>query len=190
MVSRRLAALGLALIIVSACGGSASEPIDATAYSQVDGVETWDLTGEPSDAAFGIEGDSSAGIYETDEPRAVRVVLPGRTIEMDAVLVSFYNGGNNFTFGVRSAQIAPEPLTAAFREALGQLDVDTAPADDLAQQMAATPADQVEQIDVGAESVVLGGWSVGAAAGITPLAGSGRVIFSGSWPPVWSGRAR
>lgn len=192
MVSRRLAALGLVLIIVSACGGETvtsdldrvPEPIDATAYSEVDGVETWDLTGKPSDTAFGIDDDSSAGIYETNKPRTVRVVLPGRTVEMEAVLVSFYNGGNNYTFGVRSAQLKPEPLTEAFRQVLDQLDVDIAPADDFVQRVAAAPADQSERINVGADSVLLGEWSVDATAGIAPLAGSGRVIFSGSWPPL------
>lgn len=190
MVSLRLAVSGLVLIILSACGGEtvtsdrdrAPEPIDATAYSKVDGVETWDLTGEPSDVALGIDADSSAGIFETDEPRTVRIVLPGRTVETQAVLVSFYDGGNNYTFGVRTAQLKPEPLTEAFRDLLGQLDVDAAPADDFAQKMAAAPSDQSERINVGSDSVVLGGWSVSVAAGIAPLAGSGRVIFSGSWP--------
>ena len=162
------------------------EPIEATAYSKVDGVETWDLTGTPSDEAFGIEKDSSSAIYETPgEPRKVRIELPGRTVETDAVLVDFYRGATgSYTFGVRTAQLKPEPLTEAFRDVLRQLQVDETPADTFAQKVAAAPSDQSARINVGATSVVLGQWSVGPAAGIAPLAGSGRVILSGSWPPL------
>lgn len=190
MVSRRLAVAGVVLIVLSACGGvtvkndldRSAEPIEATAYSKVDGVETWDLTGQPSNEAFGIV-DGSDSIYETQEPRTVRVLLPGRTVEMQAVLVTFTGAAGDYSFAVRTPQVEPEPLVDAFRGVLRQLQVDEGPADTFAREVAAAPTDQSERINVGAESVVLGQWSVGPAAGIAPLAGSGRVILSGTWPP-------
>jgi hypothetical protein len=192
VVSRRLAVASAVLIVLSACGGVTvssdkdrpDEPIKATAYSKVDGVETWDLTGQPTKAAFGIEDDSNDSVYETQEPRSVRVLLPGRIVEMQAVLVTFTSGAGDYSFAVRTPQLKPEPLTEAFRDVLRQLQVDETPADTFAQKVAAAPSDQSERINVGATSVVLGQWSVGPAAGIAPLAGSGRVIFSGTWPPL------
>lgn len=189
VVRRRLAAAGLALVCLSACGGSATEPIDATAYSTVDGVETWDLTGEPSDAAFGIDGDSSAGIYETDEPRAVRVVLPGRTIEVEANLVDFRRGGSgDYTFRASTPQLEPEPLTAELRDVLGQLGMQDASADRFAREVAAAPRDQPEPIEIGVgvgeEATDFGQWSVAPSVTFTPLAGRGRLVLAGAWPSV------
>ena len=190
MVSPRLAVASTVLIVLSACGGVTvtsdkdrpDEPIKATAYSKVAGVETWDLTGQPSDKALGIEEGSNDSVYETQEPRTVRVLLPGRTVEVQAVLVDFTSGAGDFSFGVRTPQLAPEPLAEAFQDVLRQLQVDETPADIFAQKVAAAPSDQSERINVGATSVVLAQWSVGPAAGIAPLAGTGRVIVSGTWP--------
>lgn len=187
----RLATAGLGLLLAG-CGVTVTsdvdrrdEPITATAYSKVDGIETWDLTGEPSRTAFGIKADSSAGTYETDEPRRVRIVLPGRTVDLDANLVSFYAGSNDYTFGVSTDQLAVDPLLAAFSDVLGQLGIDDGIADDLARQIEAAPPDQPESIEVGTgndRSVRLGSWSVGPSATYTPLGRLGRVVLGGSWP--------
>lgn len=195
MVSCRLAAAGLVLVILSACGGEPvtsdldrpNPPIDATAYSKAEGVETWDLTGEPSDAAFGIEGKASTAIYETQKPRRVRIVLQGRTVETEANLVDFRRGGTgDYTFRVSTPQLATEPLTAAFRDVLGQLDLDEAAADRLTEQVTAAPADQPEPIKVGTGEEVadLGQWSVAPSATFTPLAGLGRVVLAGASLPL------
>lgn len=193
MVSRRLAVglAGLALSILSACGGATvtSDPdrptptIEATAYSKGDGVETWDLTGTPSREAFGIEGDSSTGNYETKKPRTVRILLPGHTVELQAVLISFYNTGTDFTFGIRSPYLTADELTATFRDVLGQLDLDVSLADEFAQKVAAAPSDQSEAIEVGVGfdgGTQSGDWSVGPAVTFTPMADGGSMTFSGS----------
>lgn len=198
MVSRRLAAAGAAasILILSACGGVTvksdvdrpTPPIEATAYSKAAGVETWDLTGEPSRAAFGIDDGKSAKNYETQEPRTLRIVLPGRTVEVEAELLSFFTSdGTDYSFGIRTPQLAAEPLTAAFRDVLAQLDLDTALADDFAQQVAAAPADQPAAIEVGVGSdggTASGEWEVGPAVTFTPMAEGGSMTFSGSWKPA------
>ena len=155
---------------------------EATASSTVEGVETWDLTGPPSDEAFGIAPGSSAAIYRTDQPRRVRIVLTGRSIELEAVLVDFYAlGSGGYTFGVRTPQLGPQPLTAQFRDVLGQLGQDDAPADRFAQQVAAAGPEQSERIDVGSGAPVpLGAWEVSPAVNIAPIAGSGRLVLGGA----------
>ncbi|MET0930743.1 MAG: hypothetical protein ABWX74_14580 [Aeromicrobium sp.] len=161
-----------------------AEPIEATAYSEVDGVETWDLTGTPSDEAFGIEGASTA-VYETQEPRPVRIVLEGRTVETDTDLVDFRRGGSgDYTFRVSTPQLAADPLVAEYRSVLGQLGLGEASVDELDRQVAAAPADQSEKITVGSgdETAVVGPWSVAASATFTPLAGLGRVVLAGITP--------
>ena len=189
MVSPRLAVASTVLIVLSACGGVTvtsdkdrpDEPIKATAYSKVAGVETWDLTGQPSDKALGIEEGSNDSVYETQEPRTVRVLLPGRTVEVQAVLVDFTSGAGDFSFGVRTPQLAPEPLAEAFQDVLRQLQVDETPADIFAQKVAAAPSDQSEVIDVGVgeDVAVLCDWSVAPSARFTPLATLGRVVLAG-----------
>jgi hypothetical protein len=195
VVRLRVAVVGAALIILSACGGAnvtsdrdrPTPGIVATAHSTVDGVETWDLTGEPSDAAFGIDGGKATAIYETEEPRTVRIVLPGRTVKVESDLVDFRRGGSDdYTFRVSTPQLEQEPLTGRFRDVLGQLDLDASPADDLDRKAAAAPADQSEVIEVGVgdDTATLGDWSVAPSATFTPLAKRGRVVLAGTTPPV------
>lgn len=179
----------VALLMLAACNGedmNDKDSPDPTARTTVDGVEVWDLTGDPSAAAFGIPEDSSDGSYETQKPRTVRLELPGGTsLTVKATLVSFYRSGRGdaatFTLGVRTAQLEPETLVTDYRDILTQLKVSTDAADKLADQIAAAPDDQTERINVGSEEVTLDGLAIGAQAGLAPIAGSGRIIVGGSW---------
>lgn len=195
MVSLRLAAAGSMLIILSACGGATvtsdqdrpTPSIDATAHSTVDGVETWDLTGQPSDAAFGIEADSATAVYESQGARPVRIVLGDRTVETDANLVDFRRGGSgDYTFRVSTPQLESDPLTTEFRTLLDQVGLDAAAADRFARQVAAAPPDQPEKIEVGTgdDTTTFGHWSVAPSATFTPLAGLGRVVLAGASPAL------
>jgi len=190
---RRLVLALTALFLLSACIGVTmddNDPKDSkpepTARSSSDGVEVWDLTGQPSAKAFGISDETNDGTYETKTPRSVRFKLPGgRTIDTQATLVSFYRAGSgsdaHFTVGIRTAQLEPGPLVTAFRGVLTQLDVPTDPADTLAAKIDAAPDDQTERISVGSDAVTLGDLKLSAQAGLAPVAGSGRVIVGGSW---------
>ncbi len=191
MVRHRLAGAGLAVLIVSACSGGTvtgdrGEVTGATAYSKVDGIDTWDLTGQPSEKAFGMQdGDA---IYETNEPHRVRIVLPGRTIEMKTDLIDFYHsGGDDYSFRVSSPQQKSREVITVSRDVLRQLDMDGAVADRFAERVTTAPPDQSEVVDAGDDPLpggrapMFGSWAVGPNATYTPLATLGRVIFSGSW---------
>lgn len=189
----RLAAVGLGLLLagcsvtVSSDVDRRDEPITATAYSKVDGVETWDLTGEPTRKSLGFEPDSSDATYETGDARAMRIVLPDRTVELSGIDISFYHGGgDDFSFGIHSDRHGPDELPGVFGDVIDQLGLDDAPVDDLTQQIGAAPAEQSASIEVGAQArgatgVRSGRWSVGSAATYTPLAKLGGVTFSGTW---------
>lgn len=189
---RRLLLALIALPLLTACIGvnmNDNDPDDKptpTARSTVDGVEVWDLQGPPTATAFGISEDSIAGIYETDQPRTVRFVLPGGTeLRVDATLVSFEKSGEgdaaHFYVGIRTEELNPDELVAAYRDVLEQLNVSTTAADQVAAEIAAAPDDQTERIAVGSDQVTLGSLKIGAQAGMAPIAGSGRVIIGGSW---------
>lgn len=189
---RRLLLALIALPLLTACIGvnmNDNDPDDKptpTARSTVDGVEVWDLQAAPTATAFGISEDSISGIYETDEPRTVRFVFPGGTeLTVDATLVSFERSGEgdaaHFYVGIRTAELEPDELVAAYRDVLEQLNVSTTAADQVAAEIAAAPDDQTERISVGSDAVTLGSLKLGAQAGMAPIAGSGRVIIGGSW---------
>jgi hypothetical protein len=191
MVRPGLAIASAVLMLLSACGGSTVtsdrdrpvKPIEATAYSNADGAETWDLTGQPSDQAFGIEKGSSTAIYETPQPRRVRIVLPGRTVETETDLVDFRRDGSggDYSFRVSTPQTSADEVTSMFRHVLGQLGLDDAAAVTFDRDVSAAPADQSEVIDVGVgeDVAVLGDWSVAPSARFTPLAKLGRVVLAG-----------
>ncbi|KAA1380502.1 hypothetical protein [Aeromicrobium fastidiosum] len=145
-----------------------------TAHSTSDGTETWDLTGQPSDEAFGIDAGTSTAIYATPEPRRVRFVLPGRTIETETDLVDFRRDGSggDCSFRVSTPQTSAGEVTTTFRDVLGQLGLDDATAAAFDRDVSAAPADQSEVINVGVgeDVAVLGDWSVAPSARFTPLA--------------------
>lgn len=190
---RRVLPLVIALFLLAACNGenmNDKDPDDSTkhptARSQADGVEIWNLQDPPSTTALGIPEDSAAGIYETQEPRTVRFDLPGGTrLTVKATLVTFERFGDGetarFTVGVRTAQLEPDALVATFRDVLGQLEVSTDAADQLAADLKAAPDDQTEHIIVGSDTVTLGNLRIGAQADVAPIAGAGPVIIGGSW---------
>lgn len=188
---RRLLLIVLALVLLPACvavkinDNDQGEPKPRpTARSQSGGVEVWNLQDAPSRAAFGIPEDEVAGIYETQQPRTVRLELPDAvTLTVEATLVTFEQFGDTgrFTVGIRTAQLKPDVLVATYRDVLEQLSVSTAVADTLAAEIAGAPRDQTERINVGSDTVTLGDLRIGAQAGLAPIAGSGRVIIGGSW---------
>ena len=75
--ARLLLAL-LACSVLTACAATIDKtderPVPA-ARSAVDGVETWDLTAEPSAEAFGLEPEKDARIFQTPEIRPARFRL-------------------------------------------------------------------------------------------------------------------
>ncbi len=107
---------------------------------------------------------------------------------MEATLVSFEKSGEgdaaHFYVGIRTAEIKPDALVAAYRDVLVQLEVPEDAADRFAAEVAAAPNDQTERINVGSDEVTLGALKLGAQAGMAPIAGSGRVIIGGSWQKV------
>ena len=189
---RRLLLVLIALSSLTACNGANmndNDPDDKpmpTARSEAGGIEVWDLTGAPSAEAFGIPDDKAAGIYETQQPRTVRFVLPdGVELTVESTLVTFERFGEGddarYTFGIRTAQLEPDALVSTYRDVLGQLQVPTDVADKLAAEIAGAPKDQTEHIIVGSAEASSGDLKIGAQADIAPIAGSGPVIIGGSW---------
>lgn len=162
---------------------NAPEP---TARTEADGVETWDLTGEPSAEAFGIAGDSRAGIYETDEPRTIVLELPGEdSVRFEARVISFTRSsgpdGDQFTLGARGASVEPEQLVEQLRAILEQLEGSSDSADAFIEEVIDAPADQPERVRFSSPTVTFGDLELGVQANVAPIAQSGRFILGGAW---------
>ncbi|WP_344330031.1 hypothetical protein [Aeromicrobium halocynthiae] len=168
-----------------------SEPSETTAQPaarwEVDGVETWDLTGEPSEAALGIEEDSRAGIHESDEPREVVLLLPDDTrVEVTTKVLSFErartaDGDDRFRIGLRGPTVPAEELVEKLRAVTEQLGVASADLDTFAQELDAAPADQTERIRYASPTAELGALTISVSANLAPIAEGGRLVIGGAW---------
>lgn len=187
-----LAATAVAVALLSGCvtvhspGDAGSDGPDPTARAVVDGVEQWDLTGEPSTDAFGIPEDRMAGIYETDEPRPILLELPeGTSVQLEARLVTFErtagSDGDRFSLGIRGATVAPEELHRQLRSLADQLDLPPAEVDIFIAEVTNAPAEQTERVRYSSPSVTYGDLELGVAANVAPIADSGRFTLGGAW---------
>jgi len=86
----------LGLLLTTACTVDFNGPDDhvktphATAPTDADGVEVWDLRTRPSAADVGMTADKDYIAYETDEPRRVRFLLPqGKELDTEIYLLIF-----------------------------------------------------------------------------------------------------
>lgn len=71
-------------------GDTGDKTPHATAPTDDDGVEVWDLRTPPSASDVGLRDDKDYVAYETKEPRRVRFLLPeDRELTVDASLVVF-----------------------------------------------------------------------------------------------------
>lgn len=188
----RLAATAATVALLSGCvtvhspGDGDSDGPDPTARTVVDGVERWDLTGEPSTDAFGIPEDRIAGIYETDEPRPILLELPeGTSVQLEARLVSFErttgSDGDRFSLGIRGATVAPEELHRQLRSLADQLDLPPAEVDIFIAEVTNAPSEQTERVRYSSPSVTYGDLELGVAANVAPIADSGRFTLGGAW---------
>lgn len=193
-------ALVLAAVVVSvtACSGGSDEPVDATpssaspdapkatALSDEDGVQVWDLTGEPSDEAFGIPADPPSAAYNSDDPRPVRFELDGTTLELDLTDLTFYHPeGDIFAFLSRSDELSADQLAAAYRDVVEQLGVDDATADAFEADLAAAPTDEAGQVSVSyPDEIRFGDWTLALSAAMSPSVGTGIVTVSAGYKPL------
>ncbi|MBM9464598.1 hypothetical protein JL108_14155 [Aeromicrobium sp. YIM 150415] len=154
---------------------------------QIDGdVETWDLSGPPSDAAFGIVAESSAGIYRTDEPRTIVLRFSDdEQLRVEAPLISFsrFRGadGDNFTVGIRGATVEPEVLDGQLRSIVDQLGSSPDLVADFTAEVKQAPPEQTERIVFSSPSAQFGDLEIGVQANLAPIAGSGRFVIGGAW---------
>ncbi|WP_147918522.1 hypothetical protein [Ruania zhangjianzhongii] len=165
---------------------TAPEGPEPTARTVVDGVETWDLTFEPSEEGFGIEGDSTAEIYETDEPRTIVLKLPGgESLRLDAQVIAFsrFSGaaGDRYTVGVRGATVEPEDLGEQLRVLLEQLETSPDEVDEFIAEVNDAPADQTERVRFSSPRVTFGDLRLGVGANVAPIAEGGRFTLGGAW---------
>lgn len=186
-----LALLLTGCVTVTENDGDDRDGPEPTARSMSDGVETWDLTGTPSEAAFGIAEDSRAGIYETDEPRRIVLQLPGGTeLDLEARVLTFERTGSGdgtgtrYSIGVRGDTVPPEELTAQLRSIAEQLELPTSSVDDYATDLQDAPADQTERVRYSSPTAQLDGFSIGVQANLAPIAEAGRFIVGGLWETV------
>ncbi len=171
----------------SKLSNSATSVERRAAETEADGVETWDLTGAPSAEAFGIADGSRAGIYETDEPRDVVLVLAGdERLEVEAKVLSFERArsgggsGERFNLGLRGPTVPAGELVDQLRGIVEQLDVE-ADVDAYAAELADAPDDQPERIRFSSSRARFGDLELGVQANLAPIAQSGRFILGGAW---------
>ena len=162
---------------------TAAEP---TARSEVDGVESWDLTGEPSAEAFGITEDRLAATYQTDEPREIVLELAGgESLRFEAPVISFTRArgadGDNFTVGARGATVAPDVLDTQLRDIVEQLGSSPDVVDTFSAEVADAPEDQTERVRFSSPESTYGDLTINVAANLAPIAGAGRFIVGGAW---------
>ncbi|KRC64188.1 hypothetical protein ASE12_05060 [Aeromicrobium sp. Root236] len=86
----------LAMLLTAACTVTFNGRHDAgrtphpTAPTDANGVEVWDLRTPPSAADVGMRADEKSVVYETDEPRRVRFLLPeGKELKTKIYLLIF-----------------------------------------------------------------------------------------------------
>ena len=181
-----LLACSAGCVTVTPRDGDRPEPAEPLAR-EIDGdVEIWDLTGAPSDAAFGIAEESSAGIYRTDEPRTIVLRLSdGDELRVEAPLISFsrFRGsdGDNFTVGIRGATVEPELLDEQLRSIVGQLGSSPDLVDDFTAEGEGAPDEQTERIVFSSPSARFGELEIGVQANLAPIAGAGRFVIGGAW---------
>lgn len=97
MVRRVIVMMLIGLLTTTGCTVSFNGDTDnghetphATAPTDDDGVEEWDLRTPPSAAEVGLRSDKDYVGFETRKPRRVRFLLPeDRELTVDAVLVVF-----------------------------------------------------------------------------------------------------
>lgn len=174
----------------ASASASASAPVgtDPTARSVDGDVEVWDLTGDPSDASFGIGKAEPRADYGGDEPRAVRFELEGGSIQLDLSDLTFYHEGDIFAFLSRTAEIPPDQLAEGYRDLLEALDVDRASADAFEAELAGAPTDQTGQVTVSyPDEIRLGDWTLAVSAAISPAVGTGVLTVSAGYRPLLVG---
>lgn len=151
-------------------------------------VEVWDLTGEPSDAAFGIGEAEPRADYGSDEPRAVRFDLEGGAFQLDLSDLTFYHEGDLFAFLSRTAEIPRGDLATGYRDLLETLGVDQATADDFEAELADASSDQSGQVTVSyPDEIRFGDWTVAVSAAIAPAVGTGVLTVSAGYRPLQVG---
>lgn len=187
---RPLMILALIVLLTGCVTVTENEPSDTaaepTARSEVDGVETWDLTGEPSAEAFGIEEDSLAASYQTDEPRTIVLALAGGdSLRFEAPLISSTRArgaeGDNFTVGARGATVASDVLEDQLRSIVEQLGSSPDLVDPFAAEVAEAPEEQTERVRFSSPSASYDALTINVAANLAPVAGYGRSIIGGAW---------
>ncbi|MGJ9414329.1 hypothetical protein ACHAAC_16625 [Aeromicrobium sp. CF4.19] len=159
---------------------------DPAARSMVDGLETWDLTQEPSAEAFGIAEDDRAGIYETDEARTVVLLLPGEErLEVETKALSFERtgtaSGERFRLGVRGPTVPKDQLVEQLRSLTDQLGVDPAGVEDYASELADVDDEQTERVRYSSPSATFDALELGVSANVAPIADGGRFVLGGVW---------
>ncbi|MDT9593539.1 hypothetical protein RDV89_10710 [Nocardioides zeae] len=154
--------------------------------SEVDGVETWDLTAAPSPEAAGIEDGSTAAIFETDEPRDVVLLLPeGRELRVPTEVLTFqrFSGERDgeVSLGVRGPTVPPDDLVGQLEDLADQLQVDATGVGDFADEVAAAPVEQTERVRNASPTTTIGDLEVGFSANLAPIAEAGRLVLGGVW---------
>jgi hypothetical protein len=165
VVSRaRRALLVLAsLLVLTACEGATVTPVEKTddqpvpaARSTPGGVETWDLTVEPSAEAFGLEPGKDARIFQTAEVRPARfrleddlvLDLPARFVDVTDFGVD--SGTGSWKLGVATYSLDRDALLDLTRSVLDQLPVDATRATtalaEFDRASAAASADEPERV--------------------------------------------
>lgn len=188
-MSRLITLLAILFLTTGCIGANVNDDKEKArtpeARSTVGGVETWDLTGTPSVAAFDIRKGEHAAIYETDDPRMVHYRLPsGRTLEVETRFIDFTRTtgeGGAFTWSLRTPELTGPEMVSRLRDILDQLGLPATSADELARKLETTPEDSFERIIVQSDTVDLGTMTVGASATISPSAGKGRLDVSAVW---------
>lgn len=202
---KRLALLLAAVVLsVSACSGSSDDTDEkataspsasattqapaATALSQDGDTDVWDLSGAPTREGFGIVPPAENADY-SGAARPVRFTVADDAFELDLKDLTFYaTEKDSFAFLSRTEELAPDDLTAAYRDVLEQLGVDDATADSFEADLEDAPTDEAGNVTVSyPDEIRLGDWTFAVGAAISPAAGSGVVTLSGGHRPVTTG---
>ena len=189
---RPLLAGALAVMTLTGCvivndSDQADLENDPTARTVKDGVEFWDLTGEPTAEALGIRSDRMSADYRSDEPRRIVLQLEGgRSLRFEAPLLSFTRsrsaGGDAFTLGSRGATVAPADLGDQLTALTEQLSGDPDPGvESFLAEVAQAPDEQTERVRYSSPEQVYGDLTIGVSADVAPIAGAGRFVVGGAW---------
>ena len=193
MVRRAIAIMLIGLLTTTGCTVSLDKDPDggstphATAPTDDDGVEVWDLRTPPSAADVGLRDKDYVG-YETNEPRRVRFLLPDdRELTIDASLVVFDRvmhkdpddpsrpTGMDF-------RMLPMPLDEAYqvmKRSLTAFGLDTSAADRWRADIEARPTTgpSTDQRIEGGANTTIGYLNIGVGGVYDPLDGDDSVTI-------------